>query len=68
MSLKYNYVHNILRLFDILPNFLSTTSETERKFSNKRGIYEFSHELPNDVRLRTLGKSKRISKVHRIIT
>ena len=28
----YNYFHNILRLFDVLPNFPSTTSETMRDY------------------------------------
>ena len=35
--------------------------------SNKPGIYELPHELPNDLRLRTLGNIKKISKLHRII-
>ena len=38
--------------------------------SNKHGIYELSHELPNDLRLkdlRKLGNIKKISKLHRII-
>ena len=44
----YNQVHNILRLFDDLPNFLFTTSET------MRDTYVLPHELPNDLRPRTL--------------
>ena len=28
----YNLGHNILRLFNILPNFLFTTSETKRDY------------------------------------
>ena len=28
----YNYFHNILRLFDVLPNFAITTSETIRDY------------------------------------
>ena len=28
----YNQLHNILRLFDVLPNFLFTTSETMRDY------------------------------------
>ena len=35
--------------------------------SNKHGIYELPHELPNDLRLRKLGNIKKISKLHRII-
>ena len=38
--------------------------------SNKHGIYVLPHELPNDLRLRTLrklGNIKKISKLHKII-
>ena len=28
----YNHFHNILRLFDVLPNFLFTTSETKNDY------------------------------------
>ena len=28
-SLKYNHGHSIMRIFDILPNFPFTTSETK---------------------------------------
>ena len=34
--------------------------------SNKHGIYELPHELPND--LRKLGNIKKISKPHRIVS
>ena len=27
-----NHVHNILRLFDVLPNFIFTTSETKHDY------------------------------------
>ena len=55
-----NNGHNILRLFDTLRNFVLTTSETERDYSNKHGIYKLPHELPNNFRLWILG-SKEIS-------
>ena len=29
---NYNHRHNILRLFDVLPNFPFTTSETKRDY------------------------------------
>ena len=32
----------------------------------KHGIYELSHELPNDLRLRKLGNSRKVSKLHRM--
>ena len=50
-----NQFLNILRLFDVLPNFPLTTSETMCDFTYKHGIYELPHELPNDLRLRILG-------------
>ena len=31
--------------------------------SNKHGIYELPHELPNDLRLRKFGNIKKISKL-----
>ena len=31
-NILYNHGHNILRLFDTLPNFLFTTSETKRDY------------------------------------
>ena len=30
--ITYNQLHNILGLFDVLPNFLFTTSETMRDY------------------------------------
>ena len=53
----YNQFHNILRIFDVLPNFPFSTSESHARLriSYKRGTYELPHELPNDIRLRILG-------------
>ena len=31
-TFAYNHFHNILRLFDILPNFIFTTGETMRDY------------------------------------
>ena len=31
-STRYNHFHNILRLFDVLPIFLFTKSETMRRY------------------------------------
>ena len=28
----YNHIHKILRLFDVLPNFFLTASETKRNY------------------------------------
>ena len=51
----YNQLHNILRLFDVTPNFPFTTSERCPIITYKHGIYELRRELPNDLRLRTSG-------------
>ena len=51
----YNHFHNILRLFDVLPNFPFTTNETEPNYPYKQGTYKLPHKLPNDLRLRILG-------------
>ena len=59
----YDRFHNILRLFDVLPNLLFTTSETIGDIICKHAIYE----LPNDVRLRKLGNIRKVSKYHRMI-
>ena len=52
---SYNHGHDILRLFDTLPNFFSPRVKGSMHISNKHGIYELPHELPNDLRLRILG-------------
>ena len=36
--------------------------------SNKHGIYKLPQELPDDLRLTKLGKFRKISKPHGIIT
>ena len=52
---NYNHFHNILRLFDVLPNFPFTTGETMPIITYKHGICELPNELPSDLRLRILG-------------
>ena len=50
--------------------FLSPQVKGSVIISNKYGIYELPHELPNDLRLndlRKLGNITKISKFHRII-
>ena len=45
---KYcNNFHNILRLFNVYQIFLSQVKRSAI-ISNKHGIYEFPHKLPND--------------------
>ena len=46
------FLHKILRIFDVLPNVPFTTSETMRDhYFYKHGIYNLPHELTNDLRL-----------------
>ena len=47
--------------------FLSPKGKRTIVISNKHGIYEFPRELQNDLRLRKLGNTKKISIIHRII-
>ena len=49
----YNRFH-ILRLFDVLPNFLSPQVKQSVIITYKHGIYELPHDLSNDLRLRKL--------------
>ena len=54
-----SYIHfHILRLFDVLPNFPFTTSETMRDFTYKHGICE----MPNDLGPRILGNWDTLGK------
>ena len=46
-----NQFHNILRLFNNLPNFSSI-------ITYKHGTYELPHELPNNLRIRILGNQE----------
>ena len=50
----YNQFHNVLRLFDVLPNFPFTTSGTMSVITYKHGIYMLDHELPNELELRLM--------------
>ena len=55
----YNHGHNILTLFDTLPNFLFITSETKRDII-KGIIYQLFHKLPNNLEnKKILGKSQK---------
>ena len=51
----YSYFHDILRLFDVWPNFTFTSSETIRDFYLSTWHIRVAHELPNDWSLRILG-------------
>ena len=52
----YNQFHNILRLFDVLPNFPFLQVNRCAIITYKNVIYELPHELPNDLRLKISGK------------
>ena len=45
---NYNRFHNILRPFDVLPNFLSRQVKGWAILTYKHGIYELPDKLPND--------------------
>ena len=47
--------YNILRLFDVLPNFPSPQVKRCAIITYKNGISELPHDLPNDSRLKILG-------------
>ena len=50
----YNDGHNILRFYDTITIFFHHTKRSVI-ISNKHGIYELPHELPNHLRLIFLG-------------
>ena len=47
------HFHNILRLFDVLPNIFSPQVKRCAIIIYKHGIYDLPIKLPNDLRLRT---------------
>ena len=51
----YNHGNNILEHFDALSSFPSPQVKQSTVISNKQGVYELPHELPNDSRLTILG-------------
>ena len=58
---NYNHVHNILH-FLIVEQFLLLPQVKWDVI-----IYKLLHELPNDLRLSTLGNIRKISKLYRIL-
>ena len=55
MKIIYNHFHNILRLFDLLPNFRSPQVKRCAIITYRHGINAIPHKLPNALRLRILG-------------
>ena len=45
----YNHGQNILRLFNVLPNFPYTTSKRSMIISNKHGMYELPQNLAKEM-------------------
>ena len=58
---NYNYFHNILRLCDVLPNFLPPQVKRCSIITYRHDIYELAHEFANYLRPR------KVSKLHRMI-
>ena len=55
---NYNQFQNILRFFDVLPNFPFIASETMHDYYYKHGIYKLPHELPSNLRLTIVGNKE----------
>ena len=60
--MTYNNFYNILRLFDVLPTFLSPQLKRSAIITYKHGIYELPHELPTDLRLRKYHENLKTSQ------
>ena len=66
---SYNQFRNILRLFDVLPNFSFTTSETIDDYYmvyTRRATSRVAERLKTQD-LRKLGKIREVYKLHRMI-
>ena len=48
--------------------FLSLQVKRRAIITYKHGIYEFAHELPNDLRLRKLINIRKLIKLHRTMS
>ena len=67
---SYNYFHNILRLFDALPNVPFTTSEMMRDYYFETRYVRISARVVKrfqSFNLRKLGNTRKVSKPHRMI-
>ena len=66
----YNHFYNILRLFDVLPNFLFTTSETMRDYYLQTWHIQVASRVAKQLQtedLRKLGNIREVTKSHRMI-
>ena len=65
-----NHFHNILRFFDVLPNFLSSTSEIMRDCYLQTWYMRFASQVaerPKTYDIRKLESIRRVSKPHGMI-
>ena len=71
MDISYNRFHKILKLFDVLPNFPFTTSETMRDYYLQTWYIRVASRIAERLTtwdLRKLGNVRKVSKLHRMIT
>ena len=65
-----NHFHNIMRLFDILPNFPFAATETMRDYDLQTCYIRVASRVPERIKtedLRKLGNIRKVSKLHRMI-
>ena len=68
LDLLCNYGSNIVGLLMFYQIFLSPQVERSAIISNKQGVYELPHELPNDVGLpRLLGNKQKSEKFQNLL-
>ena len=66
----YNHFHNIFRLFDVLPNFSFTTSQTMRNYYLWTCYIRAASRVTEWLKtydLKKLGNIRKVSKLHRMI-
>ena len=66
----YNHFHNVLRLFDVLPNFPFTTSETTDDYYLQTWYIRVASQVAKRLKtldLRKLGNIRKVSKLDRMI-
>ena len=66
----HNQFHNILRLLDVLPNFLFTTSETMGHYYLETQYVRVASQVAERLKtedLRKLGNIRKLSKLHGMI-
>ena len=67
---SHNHNHNILRLFDVLPNFSFTTSETMRYYYLSNMYIRVASRVTKRLKtqdLRKLGNIMKVSKLYKMI-